>query len=141
MKRLIYIFALLVFSVFTMHAGVIEIPESIKRSFEQKFPNAQGVKWDGDSETHYEVGFIMDGREKLAVFSLDGTFKEIETEIKVIELPRRVVKAVEKKYPLSKIAFALKIQRSNNSVVYEVEVNTGIEEIDITLDSMGFEVD
>lgn len=141
MKRLSYLTILSLFFVFTGLAGEIVIPESIKRSFEQKFPNAHEVKWDGDSETHYEVGFIMDGKEKLAVFLLDGTFKEIETEIKVSELPKRIIKSVERKYPLSKIAFALKIQRSNNSIVYEVEVNTGIEEIDITLDAMGYEVD
>lgn len=141
MKKYILILASFCLLSFTKGPGEIEIPESIKRTFEQKFPNAIDVKWESDTENHYEVGFILDGKEKTAVFLLDGTFKEIETEIKVIELPKRVLKSIEKKFPLSTINFAQKIQRANNVVVYEVEVNTGIEEIDITLDMYGFEVD
>ena len=121
-------------------AGEIEIPMAIKKSFIQKFPLAQDVRWDGDAETHYEVGFVIDGKEKIAIFLVDGTFKETETEIRISELPKRVVKAINKKFPLSKISFALKIQRGNNAVVYEVAVDTGIEEVDVTLDAMGFEV-
>jgi len=121
--------------------GGKEVPAAIKKSFVKLFPSAHNVKWDGDARSQYEAGFKQDGRENIAVFLPDGTFKEIETEIKTAELPKRVLKAVSKKYPLSKISFALKIQRSNNSTVYDLEVNTGVEEIDITLDSMGFEVD
>ncbi|MFO0358677.1 MAG: PepSY-like domain-containing protein [Sphingobacteriaceae bacterium] len=141
MKHYIIILASLCLLSFAKGPGEIEIPESIKRTFEQKFPNAIDVKWESDTDSHYEVGFILDGKEKTAVFTLDGNFKEIETEIKNIELPKRVLKSIEKKFPLSKVSFAQKIQRANNVVVYEVEVNTGIEEIDITLDQYGFEVD
>ena len=141
MKKYILLVASVWLVTFNLVAGEIEIPESIKKSFTQKFPTAHDIKWDGDSESHYEVGFVLDGKDKIAVFLPDGTFKEIETEIKVSEIPKRVLNSVNRKFPLSKIAFALKIQRSNNTTVYEVEVNTGIEEIDITLDSMGFEVD
>jgi hypothetical protein len=136
--RYLIIAASLVMLSFT---GGKEIPASIKRSFVALFPKAHNVKWDGDSRSHYEAGFVQDGKDNIAVFLPDGTFKEIETEIKNSEIPKRVLKAVNKKYPLSKISFALKIQRSNNTVVYDLEVNTGIEEVDITLDTMGYEVD
>jgi hypothetical protein len=121
--------------------GGKEIPASIRKSFVQRFPAAHNIRWDGDAKTQYEVGFVQDGKDNIAVFLPDGTFKEIETEIKIADLPKRVVKAVNKKYPLSKIGFALKIQRSNNTVVYDLEVKTGVEDLDITLDPMGFEVD
>ena len=121
--------------------GGKEIPASIKKSFIARFPLAHHVRWDGDSRSQYEVGFVQDGKDNIAVFLPDGTFKEIETEIKQSEIPKRVLKAVSKKYPLSKVSFALKIQRSNNTTVYDLEVNTGVEEIDITLDTMGYEVD
>jgi hypothetical protein len=121
--------------------GGKEIPSAIKKNFVKLFPSAHNVKWDGDPRTHYEAGFVQDGKDNIAVFLPDGTFKEIETEIKTSEIPKRVLKAVGKKYPLSKISFALKIQRSNNTTVYDLEVNTGVEEIDITLDTMGYEVD
>jgi hypothetical protein len=137
MKGILIIVSLVIMS-FT---GGKEIPAAIKKSFIKLFPSAHNVKWDGDPRTHYEAGFIQDGKDNIAVFLPDGTFKEIETEIRAAEIPRRVLKAVSKKYPLSKISFALKIQRSNNTIVYDLEVNTGIEEIDITLDAMGFEVD
>jgi hypothetical protein len=121
--------------------GGKEIPASIKKSFVKRFPTAHDIRWEGDSQTHYEVGFVDEGKDKVAVFLADGTFKEIETEIRISEIPKRVLKAVNKRFPLSKISFALKIQRSNNAIVYDLEVNTGIEDIDITLDAMGYEVE
>ncbi len=141
MRKIIFVFVFTVVSSVTAMAGEIELPEAVKKNFEVRFPNASNIRWDGDSETHYEVGFVMEGKEKIAVFLPDGTFKEIETEIKSHEIPKRVLKAIDKKFPLATVTFALKIQRSNNSTVYELEVNTGLEEIDITLDPMGYEVD
>src|ERR1043165_500086 len=134
-----YVF-LMVSVVLMSFTGGKEIPAAIKKNFVKLFPSAHNVKWDGDA-SHYEAGFVQDGKDNIAVFLPDGTFKEIETEIRSTDIPKRVIKAVSKKYPLSKITFALKIQRSNNTTVYDLEVNTGIEEIDITLDTMGFEVD
>ncbi len=141
MRKLFFIALFSILSLSTAMAGEIELPEAVKKNFEVRFPNASNIRWDGDSDTHYEVGFVMEGKEKIAVFLPDGTFKEIETEIKSNEIPKRVLKAIDKKFPLSTVTFALKIQRSNNSTVYELEVNTGLEEIDITLDPMGYEVD
>lgn len=141
MRKLFFIALFSILSLATAMAGEIELPEAVKKNFEVRFPNASNIRWDGDSDTHYEVGFVMEGKEKIAVFLPDGTFKEIETEIKSNEIPKRVLKAIDKKFPLSTVTFALKIQRSNNSTVYELEVNTGLEEIDITLDPMGYEVD
>ena len=125
----------------TSFKGVKEVPASIKRSFNTRFPTAHNIRWEESTGTHYEVGFVQDGKDNVAVFLADGTLKEIETEIKTTELPKRVIKSVNKKFPLSKIGFALKIERSNNTVVYDIEVRTGVEDIDITLDPMGFEVD
>ncbi|MBK6521875.1 MAG: PepSY-like domain-containing protein [Bacteroidia bacterium] len=133
--------AIIVSVMMLSFTGGIEIPASIKRSFVQRFPTAHNIRWEGTAQTHYEVGFVDEGKDKIAVFLPDGTFKETETEIKTSEIPKRVLKAVGKKYPLSKISFALKIQRSNNTTVYDLEVNTGVEDLDITLDPMGYEVD
>lgn len=136
--RSLFVVVSLILMSFT---GGKEIPASIKRSFSTRFPAAHNIRWEGSASTHYEVGFVQDGKDNVAVFLPDGTFKEIETEIKITELPKRVVKAVNKKFPLAKIDFALKIERSNNTVVYDIEVKTGVEDIDITLDPMGFEVE
>lgn len=141
MKHIFIFLVCFCLNTHSLFAGEIEIPESVKKSFVQKFPSAQDVRWDGDATTHYEVEFVIDGKEKTAIFLVDGTFKEIETEIKLSELPKRVVKSIEKKFPLSKIVFALKVQRRNNSDAYVVAVDTGIEELDITLDAMGYEVE
>ena len=141
MKKRFILLTTICLVAFGSYARDIEIPEVIKKSFVQKFPTAHNAKWDGDSESHYEVGFVLDGKDKIAVFLPDGTFKEIETEIKISELPKRVTKSVNRKFPLAKISFALKIQRSNNTTVYELEVDTGVEEIDVTIDTLGFEVD
>lgn len=122
-------------------ADIIEIPEIIKKSFEERFPTARNAKWDSTTDKQFEVGFELNGKETVAIFLSDGTFKEIETEIKPEEIPVRVKKSIEKKFPLSKITYAVKVQRANGVLVYDLEVNTGIELLDITLDTMGFEVD
>ncbi len=135
------LFIIILLSGFLCKAEIIEIPEVIKKSFEEKFPNARNAKWDSSAEKQFEVGFELNGKENVAVFLMDGTFKEIETEIKISEIPIRIKKSISKKFPLSKITYAIKVHRANDKIVYDLEVNTGIELLDITLDIMGFEVD
>ncbi len=140
MSRKLIIPILILFQL-SLRADVIEIPEVIKKNFEELFPGVRSVKWETIGANQFEAGFTLNGKEVVAVFMNDGTFKEIETEIHTKEVPVRVQKAVLKKFPLSKITYAVKVERKNNVIVYDLEVDTGIERLDITLNSMGYEVD
>jgi len=139
MKRLFLIGFCFFFSA-SLHADIIEIPEAIKKTFEELFPKVKMVKWDNAEGNRFEAGFVLNGKDVVAVFMPDGTFTEIETPIQSNELPLRVLKSIQKKFPLCKVTYAMKIQRANDVIVYDLEVDTGAESLDITLDSYGFEV-
>lgn len=121
-------------------AGDAEIPEKIKRSFELRFPNASAVKWEKVTPHQFEVGFVENGKESLAVINSDGTIAEIESEINILDLPKRITSSVKKKFPYASINYATIVSRNNIVVAYELEIKNGTDEFDITLNTLGFEI-
>lgn len=67
----------------------------------------------------------------------DGKLIEVETEIFDSELPKPVAESLYKKFPNIKISEASKIERSDNCIVYEVELKIGGNKIDILFDEKG----
>lgn len=118
-------------------ANAIEVPDAIENAFKQKFPNAKKVKWEKENKTEYEASFMLDNKEMSAVYNSDGSLKEIETEIAVTELPKAVSDALNKNYPNAKVHEAAKIERSDNSVVYEAEIKVNGKKTDVLFDPNG----
>jgi hypothetical protein len=141
MKKTGWIWFLLLCVNTMLMAGGIEIPEKIKRSFQLNFPNASEVKWEKANSGRFEVGFIENGKENLALINGDGVILEIESEINIPDLPKRVTSSVKKKYPYAQISYATVVLRNKEVVAYELEIKNGIDEFDITLNTLGFEVD
>lgn len=137
MKNLIILVLGLLFSSSTLKA--IEVPDVIEKAFQQKFPSAKKVKWEKEKSNDYEVSFILNNNEVSALYSPDGQLKETETEISISELPKAVVDALNKKHPNVKIDEAAKIERSDNSVVYETEVKINKKKTDLLFDENGNE--
>ncbi|MGE0569243.1 MAG: PepSY-like domain-containing protein [Bacteroidia bacterium] len=137
----LFVFSILIIlSLVSNKPKDIELPEAVKKTFLKLFPNAKEVKWEGDANSYYEIGFINQGADNTARILPDGSVKEIETTVKVSEVPLRIVKALQKKFPKSQITFAVKISRPDNSTVYDLEINTGLELLDITMSTLGYEV-
>jgi hypothetical protein len=141
MKKIGWIWFLLLCVNTMLMAGGIEIPEKIKRSFQLNFPNASEVKWERANSGRFEVGFIENGKENLALINGDGVILEIESEINIPDLPKRVTSSVKKKYPYAQISYATVVSRNKEVVAYELEIKNGIDEFDITLNTLGFEVE
>lgn len=137
MKNLIILVMGLLFSSSTLKA--IEVPEAIEKAFQQKFPTAKKVKWEKEKSNDYEVSFVLNNKEVSALYSPDGQLKETETEISISELPKAVVDALNKKYPNVKIEEVAKIERSDNTVVYETEVKINKKKTDLLFDQNGNE--
>jgi hypothetical protein len=127
----------ILFSASTLKA--IEVPDAIKKAFQQKFPTAKKVKWEKEGSNDYEASFLLNGKELSALYSPDGQLKETETEISISELPKAVVDALNKKYPNVKIDEAAKIERADNSIVYETEVKINKKKTDLLFDQNGNE--
>lgn len=135
MKNLIILVVSILLSASTIHAT--EVPDAVKTAFQQKFPTAKKVKWVKEKNSEYEASFMLDSKEVSATYLPDGKLKEVETEIPVSELPKAVTDAVAKKHPNAKIDEAAKIERSDNSMVYEAELKIGGKKTDLLFDENG----
>ena len=119
----------------TINATVV--PEAVKTAFQKKFPNAKKVKWEKEKTNEYEASFKLDRKEVSALYLTDGKLIEVETEIFDTELSKPVVESLNKKYPNIKISEVSKIERSDNSIVYEAELKIGGKKIDLLFDEKG----
>lgn len=137
MKKTILLILGIIFSTAILNAT--EVPDAIEKAFQQKFPTAKKVKWEKEKNNDYEASFVMNDKEVSALYSPDGQLKEIETEIPVSEIPKAVLDALHTKYPNSKIDEAARIERSDNSVVYETEVKINKKRTDLLFDVNGNE--
>ena len=135
MKNLFILVVSILLSASTIHAT--EVPTAIKTAFQQKFPTAKKVKWEKEKTNEYEASFILNSKEVSATYFTDGKLKEMETEIPVSELPKAVIDAIAKKHPNVKIDEAAKIERSDNSIVYEAELKIGGKKTDLLFDEIG----
>ena len=138
MKKLIIVAIVAMFSTTALHAT--EVPEVVKKAFQQKFPTAKKVKWEKEKNNDFEASFILNDKEVSAVYSIDGQLKETETEIAVSELPKSVIDALVKKDANAKIEEAEKIERSDNTIIYETEVKINKKKTELLFDSSGNEI-
>lgn len=135
MKNIIILVVSILLSASTIHAT--QVPDPVKTAFQQKFPTAKKVKWVKEKNSEYEASFILADKEVSALYFHDGKLKEVETEIPVSELPKAVTDVLNKKHPKAKIEEAAKIERSDNSIVYEAELKIGGKKTDLLFDENG----
>ncbi len=138
MKKLIMVAIIAMLSTSALFAT--EVPEVVKKAFQQKFPTAKKVKWEKEKNNDFEASFILNDKEISAVYSIDGQLKETETEIAVSELPKSVIDALAKKDANAKIEEAEKIERSDNTIIYETEVKINKKKTELLFDSNGNEI-
>lgn len=114
-----------------------EVPKAVVTSFQTHFKGAKAKAWDKEKDGGYEAEFDWNKIETSATFSADGKLQETEQEIKVSELPKAVTDYVAKNYPKHKLAEAAKITDAAGKLMYEAEVKTGKEEMDLLFDDKG----
>jgi len=123
MKKPLFLFACL---CLVKSAIALDVPEVVKNSFKQKFPNITNVKWEKEEKNEYEAEFKLDGKEMSSNFSADGKWLETETEISKEQVPSEVVSGLNKEFPKAKIKEAEKIEKADGSTWYEVEFRKGL---------------
>ena len=130
----------LVFSclLFQFHLAISGVPDAVREAFRKSFPNATEVKWTKESGSSYEAEFKMEGNEISALYSIEGTLKEIENEIKITDLPAAVVNGVKLATGGKKIREASRIYRTaDKTTVYETEIRKGFKSKDLLFDESG----
>ncbi len=118
------------------HLKKAEVPTNVKASFAKKYATSKVEVWEKEGED-YEAEFHLNKVESSAVFSADGTFKELEQEIKITELPKTVTDYCTKNFLGYKISETAKITDGNGKVMYEAEMTKGKEHFDAIFDSKG----
>ncbi len=113
-----------------------EVPANVKAGFEKKYPGSKVEKWEKEG-SDYEAEFDLNKVESSAVFDANGTFKELEQEIKTSELPKQVTEYCSKNYAGYKLSEAAKITDASGKVMYEAEMSKGKEHFDALFDQNG----
>lgn len=113
-----------------------DVPAKVKEAFAKKYTGSKAKDWEKEGED-YEVEFNLNKVESSAVFTADGTFKELEQEIKLTELPKTVIDYCAKNYTGWKLAEAEKITDATGKVMFEAEMEKGKEHFDAMFDDKG----
>lgn len=129
--------AAFVLTLFTLTAcGQGQVPQEVKASFKDKFPDAKNVSWDNENSDEWEAEFKMNGVDYSANFSSEGEWMETETEIDKAELPSEVAQGLQSKYPGASIEKAEKAERKEGTL-YEIAIETDNGEMEVIFDSRG----
>jgi hypothetical protein len=113
-----------------------EVPAAVKQGFEKKYPGAKVEKWEKEG-ADYEAGFHLNKVESSAVIEANGTFKELEQEIKTSELPKAAVEYCAKNFAGHKLSEAAKITDASGKVSYEAEMTKEKEHFDVIFNDKG----
>lgn len=113
-----------------------KVPQAVKDAFAKKFPTAKKVDWEKESDKEWEAEFKLDKVEYSANFLEDGTWQETEHEIAETEVPQNVLSSLKSNFPGFEIEEA-EISETTQGTVYEVEIEKGKEEWEITMNSQG----
>jgi hypothetical protein len=111
-------------------------PKLVSEAFTQKFPSAQKLKWDKESDTEWEAEFKLNGVEYSANFLEDGTWKETEHEIKLKEVPENIRGSLKANFADYKVE-EVEVSETEEGTLYEFELEKGIEEWEVALDLNG----
>ena len=114
----------------------VEIPAIVKENFAKKYPTAKVESWEKE-DVGYEASFVLNKVESSAVFDNNGTFLEVEQEIKTAELPKTISDYCTKEYTGYKLSEAAKITDANGKLMFEAEMGNGKEHFDVLFDDKG----
>ncbi|MFZ0490123.1 MAG: PepSY-like domain-containing protein [Salegentibacter sp.] len=129
--------AAFVLALFTLTAcGQGQVPQEVKSTFNNKFPDATNVSWDNENSDEWEAEFKQNGTEYSASFSSEGEWMETENQIDKAQLPSEVAQGLQSKYPGASIEKAEKAERKDGTV-YEIEIESDGGEMEVIFDSQG----
>ncbi len=118
------------------HVKETEVPASVKDSFVKKYQGSKVKVWEKEG-ADFEAEFDLNKIVSSAVFEANGTFKELEQEIKTAELPKAAADYCAKTFVGYKLSEAAKITDGAGKVMFEAEMTKGKEHFDAIFDDKG----
>ena len=118
-----------------------KIPKKVMDALKAKFPKAEIHKWTKENEAGkvaYDIEFKQGKQKFEADIFEDGTIHNWEKEIAAADLPKAVIKAVEERYPKSKLKEIMQITAVTNGKDelegYEIVLDTAAgREVEVTV--------
>lgn len=108
------------------------ISAGLQEAFDARYPHASRVDWERTGE-FYEAEFTENGGEHKAWFTFEGVWVMTEYDIPFTQLPQAVQDAFAAgTYASWRVDDVDKIEKSDMSVVYIIEVESGTQEYELT---------
>jgi len=98
-----------------------KVPANVLAAFKAKYPKVEKTKWEKEN-VNYEAGFYLNKVETSVLITSQGKIIEIETEIKISDLPTKIAAYVKTNLGDKKIKEASIIIDEKGVKKYEVEV-------------------
>jgi hypothetical protein len=102
-------------------------PNAVTTAFKQKFPTALNIIWGKENVHEYEAEFTENGIKHSANFSDKGEWLETETPVDFNSLPQKVKTNFIAQHKNAKMKEVSKIEKSDTTVIYEIEIKIGIK--------------
>jgi len=113
-----------------------QVPEKVKISFQQKFPDAKNVEWDMENDTEWEAEFTMNGKEYSSNFRVTGEWTETEFEMKISELPEAVQIVIGSDYSDYNID-GIESSETKEGKMYEIALEKGESNVELSISEEG----
>lgn len=113
-----------------------DVPAPVLKAMENKYPDMKKVNWEKEADK-FEAEFKVEKKKVSVLFDAGGQWLQTETELSKSELPQSVIKFLDKEYPGFKLEEACLIKTSTNETMYELEVEKGKSELEITVSENG----
>ena len=138
MKKYIFI-ALVLICACAISFAQNKIPIAVTSTFNQKFPDAAHIKWEKEATQDYEASFESKGISYSANFSDKGEWLETESPIIFSQLPESVKKTFNASHKAATVKAVTKIETSQRTTKYEVEIKHGIKTVELFYTADGIE--
>ena len=112
--------ATIVFSVDAQKLDASKVPDIVRASFTKHYPGITAI-WEKEGGK-YEAGFKKNRHIMSALFEPNGTMAEIETDIKITDLPAKVLAYVKEHYKGKTIKEGAVITKADGTINFEAEV-------------------
>lgn len=112
------------------------VPEKVQTAFNAKFPDAKKVEWEMENDSEWEAEFKWNGKEYSANFGTEGEWRETENEIKESEIPADIRAILDQNFSDYEIEDP-EIAEKPSGKSYEMEIEMGDEEFEVTIDAEG----
>jgi hypothetical protein len=137
MKNLLLVISVLV-TISFMACGQTNtnVPEKVKTTFSEKFPDTKKVKWDKEEGEGWEAEFKMNGTKYSATFNEDGEWLETEHEVDFNKVPPIVKATLEIEFTDYKVEKS-EISETADGKVYEFDLEKNKSEVEVAIDLNG----